>query len=520
MHDDALKRETRPGAGVDTPAKPIVIRALVLEDQPADAELMVRELRRAGFDPDWKRVDTESEYLAALHPALDVILADYRLPGFDAPSALHHLQEAGFDIPFIIVSGVISEEVAVSCMKQGAADYLLKDRMARLGQAVARALDLHRRRAEKERAERDLRDSEERFRLLVDGGKDYAMMILDPDGHVASWNPGAERIFGFRAEQIIGQHFSRFHGPEDITRGKPEAELEIAATEGRFEEQGWRHGRDGRPFWADVVITALHEPDGSLRGFSIVTRDITERRRAQEALSRQAQELERSNAELEIFAHVASHDLKEPLSAAAEHARALLDRVRGHVDPDVDQRLVAVVDTLGRMQRLVDDLLHFSRAHQQGAVFVAADCAQLCDTAIANLKPAIAEAGATVTRGPLPIVTGDPGQLTQLFQNLISNAIGHRAAAPPVVKVSAVKKAGVWEFVVQDNGSGIPESEGEAVFALFHRGSAEHDTPGGGIGLAICRKVVEGHGGRIRHEPAPGGGTIFRFTIPAGPHDA
>ena len=506
-------------AAPETAALPRVIHVLILEDVPADAELMLHELRRGGFNPDWKRVDTETEYLAHLDESLDVILADYRLPQFDALGALYHLKESGLDIPFIIVSGAISEEAAVGCMKQGAADYVLKDRMARLGQAVARALEEKQQRSAKEQAEKALRESEEHFRLLVEGGKDYAIIMLDPDGHVVSWNPGAERIHGYRAEEILGQHFSIFHLPEDIGRGKPETELELGATQGRCEDQGWRLRKDGTRFWADVVITALHQPSGELRGFSKVTRDITERKRTEEALARQSEELARTNSELEVFSNVASHDLKEPLGLIASCTRRLSERWQGKLDAESHEWITYAQDAVTRVQTLLDDLLAYSRGHQGGRVFVATDCVTVFDTAVANLLGVIDETRATVTRDPLPIVTADTAQLVQLFQNLIGNGIKHRGRATPQVHVSATRDSGSWSFAVRDNGPGVPAEDADRVFQLFQR----HDRPGtsgSGIGLAICKKIVERHGGKIWFESRPGDGTTFFFTLPAGPHDA
>ncbi len=497
-----------------TTGEPRTIRALILEDVPVDAELMVHELRRAGFAPQWTRVDTESDYLAGLHADLDVVLADYRLPQFDALSALEHLKESGWDVPFIIVSGAISEEAAVESMKQGSADYVLKDRMARLGQAVARALEDRDRRRERERAERELRDSEEKFRLLVEGAVDFAIVMLDPEGLVRHWNAGAQRILGWGAEDIIGQPLARFYPDEDVARGVPESALELAATEGRHETQGWRVRRDGSRFWAEAVITALHHPSGELRAFATVTRDISERRRTEEALARQSEELARSNAELEVFAHVASHDLKEPLRMIARYTRQLAQKTHGRIDAEADEWIAYTLDAVGRMQTLIDDVLAYSRTHQGGHVFVATDADRVLQAALANLRASIAETSAEVTHGPMPLVTGDESQLTQVFQNLIGNALKYRGPEPPRVHVSAERADGMWRFQVRDNGAGIePEHRGR-VFRLFQRLHDRPDVQGSGIGLAICKKIVERHGGRIWVESQRGSGSTFFFSLP------
>ena len=505
-----------PSARPARQIEPRTIQVLVLEDVPIDAELMVHELRRSGFDPRWKRVDTEAGYLAELRPDLDIVLADYRLPQFDALTALEHLKESGWDVPFIIVSGAISEEAAVESMKQGSSDYVLKDRMARLGQAVTRALEDRDRRRANVRAQHQLRESEEKFRLLVEGARDLAIVMLDPEGNVTHWNAGAERIHGWRAEEIMRQPLARFYHDD----GAPEAALELAATEGHHEEQGWRVRRDGSRFWAETAITALHHSSGELRGFAAVTRDITERRRAEEALARQSQELARSNAELEVFAHVASHDLKEPLRMVAHYTHKLAQKLRGHGDAEVDEWTAYTLDAVARMQTLIDDVLAYSRAHQAGNVFVTTDAGRVLEDALANLRAAIADARGEVTHDPLPVVTADATQLTQVFQNLIGNALKYRGESPPRVHVSAEPDNGMWKFRVSDNGTGISPQHRGRVFRLFQRLHDRPDVAGSGIGLAICKKIVERHGGTIDFDSTPGAGTTFHFTLPAAPHDA
>ena len=190
---------------------------------------------------------------------------------------------------------------------------------------------------ERKRAEESLHQSEETNRLLVDGARDYAILRLDPDGQVTSWNAAAERIKGYRADEIIGQHFSRFYPSEDIVGGKPARALAAAAAEGRYEDEGWRVRKDGSHFWANVIITALWDTNGTLRGYGKVTRDITERKRVEEALARKADELARSNAELEQFAHVASHDLQEQLRMVTSFTQLIAKRYRAKLDPDADE---------------------------------------------------------------------------------------------------------------------------------------------------------------------------------------
>ncbi|HET7224392.1 MAG TPA: PAS domain S-box protein [Candidatus Eisenbacteria bacterium] len=499
---------------------PRTIQVLILEDVPVDAELMLRELRNAGFDPHWSRVDTESQYVTALSPDLDVVLADYRLPQFDALGALEHLKESGWDVPFIIVSGAISEEAAVESMKQGAADYVLKDRMRRLGQAVARALEDRERRRARDKAERALRDSEEKFRLLVEGAEDFAIVMLDPEGLVTHWNAGAERIHGWRAHEILGQPVMRFWRGEDAARGAPEAALELAATEGRFAERGWRVRRDGSTFWADVVIVPLQHANGELRGFAAVTRDVTERRRAEEALARRSDELARTNAELGVFTHVVSHDLAGPLRAIASDARALAQHVRGRLDPESERALAAISEAAERVQALVADVLAYAHAHDTGSVFVATDCERVLAAALDKLTPALTAAGIAVTHDALPSVTADGAQLGQVFETLVRLALRDPACGARRVHVSAERVDGMWRFGVAHDRAVLSGQEAAHAFDLLDRLHARGESPEPGVALAICRKIVERHGGSIGVETDPAHGTTIHFTIPAAPQDA
>jgi len=367
---------------------------------------------------------------------------------------------------------------------------------------------------ERRQVEGALRASEERFRLLVEGVKDYAIYMLDPDGQIVSWNAGAERIKGYRADEIIGQSFSRFYTPEDVRADLPRRELETASSVGQCEDEGWRIRKDGSRFWASVTVTALRDEGGTLRGFAKITRDITDRKHAEERLKQQAAELARSNADLQQFAYVASHDLQEPLRMVASYTQLLARRYRGKLDQDADDFINFAVDGATRMQQLINDLLAYSRVETRGKEFSPTNCDEVVDLVIGDLSAAIAEAAAVVTRDSLPTVMADASQLGQLFQNLIANAVKYRRDEPPRVHVSAERDDGGWRFAVQDNGIGIDRQYFDRIFVIFQRLHGKGDYPGTGIGLAICKKIVERHGGRIWVESEPGQGTTFYFTIP------
>jgi PAS domain S-box-containing protein len=370
---------------------------------------------------------------------------------------------------------------------------------------------------ERKRVEDTLRQNEERFRLIVSNVKDYANIMLDTEGLIVSWNQGAERIKGYRAEEIIGQHFSRFYGAEDLRNGVPARELQQAIDTGRFEGEGWRVRKDGSRFLANIVITALRDEKGRLRGFGKITRDITERRQAEEALMKTMTELKRSNEELGQFAYVASHDLQEPLRMVASYTQLLAQRYKGHLDSDADEFIGYAVDGCNRMQRLIQDLLSYSRAGTNIGTLRKIPVEKALEEAMANLQVAIKESGAVVTHDSLPVIMTDDAQLVQLFQNLIGNAIKYHGTEAPRVQVSATNNAGnEWIFSVRDNGLGIEPQYFERIFVLFQRLHGQKEFEGTGIGLAMCKKIVDRLGGRIWVDSQPKHGSTFFFALPAG----
>ncbi|HYO74754.1 MAG TPA: PAS domain-containing protein [Archangium sp.] len=242
-----------------------------------------------------------------------------------------------------------------------------------------------------------------------------------------------------------------------------------------------------------------------------------ERRRAEVSLQEHARELARSNEELQQFAYVASHDLQEPLRMVASYTQLLARRYKGKLDTDADEFISYAVDGVNRMQRLIQDLLAYSRVGTRGHEFKLLDSAQVLNKALANLKTLMEETGATLIQGKLPQVMADETQLTQLFQNLVGNALKFRGKTPPRVLVEAELQGNEWRFTVEDNGIGIEPQYYERIFVIFQRLHGKEEYPGTGIGLAICKKIVERHGGRIGLDSQPGQGTTFWFTLPAVP---
>ena len=245
-------------------------------------------------------------------------------------------------------------------------------------------------------------------------------------------------------------------------------------------------------------------------------RDISERKRADAELRETAEELARSNIDLQQFAYVASHDLQEPLRAVAGCVQILQKRYQGQLDTRADDLIRHAVDGVSRMQTLINDLLAYSRVGTRGKDFEPTNCNNVLKVALANLSAAIAEAGAVITHDDLPTAQADCAQLTQVFQNLVSNAIKFRSQERPEIHVGVQRQTGEWLFSVRDNGIGIQPDYFERIFIIFQRLHTRDEYPGTGIGLAICKKIVERHAGRMWVESAPGKGSTFFFSIPTG----
>src|SRR3954462_9960012 len=265
------------------------IQILVVEDMPADVVLINHELRKGGLRFRVQRVTTEKELLRAIESSPpDIILSDHGLPHFDGFSALSLAQQRCPDVPFLFVTGSLGEEVAIESLRKGATDYVLKSRLDTLVPAVLRALRLAEERRRRREAEQALAESEDHFRTLVESVKDYAIFMLDAEGHVATWNTGVEVIIGYRAEEILGRSYDCLYPQVDINQALPARALDASRRHDRTELEGWRLRRGGSRFLASTVITALRHNDGRLRGFAVILRDETERRRAAEELRQSA----------------------------------------------------------------------------------------------------------------------------------------------------------------------------------------------------------------------------------------
>lgn len=270
--------------------------------------------------------------------------------------------------------------------------------------------------------------------------------------------------------------------------------------------------KDGSFYWLNTTIVPFIDAAGSPYQYVAISTEISQRKHLEQLMAQQIEELARSNAELEQFAYVATHDLQEPLRAVTSCVQLLKKRYTGKFDARADEYIAHAVDGTQRMYALINDLLIYSQINAAQSP-APVDCSALLDNVLTSLKPAIAESGAVITHEPLPTVMGIPSQLIQLFQNLISNALKFREERPPEIRIGAVLTAGEWLFSVTDNGIGMEPQYCERVFRVFQRLHTRTEYPGTGIGLAICKKVVEQHGGRIWVESQPDHGSTFFFTI-------
>jgi PAS domain S-box-containing protein len=347
-------------------------------------------------------------------------------------------------------------------------------------------------------------------RALVQAVHHYALYILDPNGTVVSWNPGGTAVHGYTAEEIIGRHYSILYTDEDRASGVPDTELKVAAAEGTADDTRWLLRKDGHKFWAEGVSTAIRNRADVVTGYAKVTRDATERRQLEK-------QLERSNDELQRFAYTVSHDLQEPLRTVRSYAELVSRRYSGKLDQDADEFIHFMVDAAGRMTQLLKDLLAYSQAGRPDRTTPEpTSSANILQWALMNVDRLVKETSAVITYDPLPMVQADQTQLSQVFQNLLGNSIKYRSSEPPKIHISARRLDGEYEFAVSDNGMGVAEEHHDRIFGVFKRLHGK-DVPGTGIGLAICRKIIESHGGRIWIESQVGQGATFKFTLPA--HD-
>ncbi|MGE3513102.1 MAG: PAS domain S-box protein [Vicinamibacterales bacterium] len=349
--------------------------------------------------------------------------------------------------------------------------------------------------------------AEARFRTAVEASP-HGMLMVDTNGRVVLANQEIERLFGYTRAELLGQPVEMLV-PTSAHAHHPELRRTFQADPHRRPMGAGRdlfgRRKDGGEIRVEIGLNPIETDEGLFTLASVV--DIGPRKQAEE-------ELRRSNEELERFAYVASHDLQEPLRTVASYVQLLERRYRDRLDGDAGDFMDFIVGGVRRMQRLIQDLLAFSRVGTRGGSLAPVDCGDALQVAVTDLQAAVAAAGADITSDPLPLVLGDAGQLAQLFTNLLGNALKFRGTEAPRVHVGVRREGRQWLFSVRDNGIGIDAPYFERIFVIFQRLHAVDEYPGTGVGLAICKKIVERHGGRIWVESTPGDGATFFFTLP------
>lgn len=487
------------------------VKMLLIEDDPGDADLLwelLAEEKHFTFVVEWAdRLKKGLAYLA--QGGIDVVLLDLSLPDSHGMATFTTVNMHAPNVPIVVLTGFDDETLALEAVRLGAQDYLVKGQVD--GKMIARVA---RYAIERKRAEEALRESEARFRSAFDHAA-IGMALVAPDGRWLKVNSAFCETVGFTESELLRMKFQDLTHPDDLPTNLGyfyqllSGDLQYYHLEKRYVH------KLGHDIWvrdsASVVWNVQQQP------MYIVAQiqDITRRKHVEEELAHRIEELARSNMELEQFAYVASHDLQEPLRMVASYTQLLERRYKGRLDADANEFIGYAVDGVIRMQQLINDLLSYARVGKQGKHFEPTNCETVLADTLVDLQAAVKESNARITHDPLPTVMADAPQLRQVFQNLIGNAIKFRSSAPLHIHVSAVRQGAEWVFSVRDNGIGIDTEYAERIFVIFQRLHSREQYRGTGIGLAICKKIVERHGGRIWVEGQPGQGSTFYFTIPA-----
>ncbi len=520
-----------------------IVEILLFEDNPGDAGLieeMVSDSTTCSYE--LKIAETLEEGMNLLNvDSYDVILLDLGLPDSDGINTFLNVQRESSGTPIIILTGLNDGNIGINAVQRGAQDYLIKGNV------------------DTDLLERSIKYSIERQKLaeriqmianVVEFTED-AVITKSLDGMISSWNTGAEQIYGYTAAEVIGKHISILSPPQ--LHDEIEELIERIKNGERIQHyETLRIRKDGSIIIISATLSPIFDTSGKLVAISTIARDITEKKnnekellkyrdnleeqvhkrteelknineklsneiddhkKTEAELEKYLSELERSNKELQQFAYVASHDLQEPLRMVASFTQLLQKNYEGQLDADADEFIKYAVDGAQRMQMLINDLLTYSRVSTRGEDFQQTDLEKAFDESLMNLKLSIDDNNALITHDTLPTIMADSSQVIQLFQNLVGNAIKFRGMETPEIHVAAEEGEDEWIFRVIDNGIGIDPKHTERIFRVFQRLHERDKYPGTGIGLSICEKIVERHGGEIWVDSKQSAGSAFCFTI-------
>jgi PAS domain S-box-containing protein len=496
------------------------LRALLVEDSRLDVELLQVQLERACPGVQLEVVREEAHFVDTLRAGgWDLVLSDYELPGFTGADLLDHRNGIAPDVPFIFVSGVIGEDNAVELLKRGATDYVSKSRLARLAPVLKRALREVEERRARELAERQLRQADVTFAKVVDGLRDYAVILLDEGGRIQFWNRAARSIFGYEAAEVTGRSASLLFPPESGPEETLHDEMRQARSKGKASDNRWLVARGGRRLFAEGVLTVLDDEQGRPAGFCKLVHDATERHLAAEALRAAKDEADRANQAKDRFLAVLSHELRTPL-APITTAVHVLEKV-AQVDDRHRELLPMIRRNVALEARLIDDLLDLT-AISAGKVSLQrerVDMHQLTRAVVAMVQDTLQEKGIRLELeldAASPWVHADQARMQQVLWNIIRNAAKFTPQGGRIL-VRTVTEGGEFTLSCTDSGIGIAQDALDRIFNPFEQADAEvaRSFGGLGLGLAIAQGLIQQHGGRIRASSGGrGSGASFSITLP------
>jgi PAS domain S-box-containing protein len=497
------------------------LHLLLVEDNALDAELTIAQLERADYTVDASIVYDSANFVAALETKhFDVILADFVMPTFSGIEALTIATERSPDTPFIFVSGLLGEEHAVDMLKRGATDYVLKQRLQRLPAVVRRAMREAAERAQRIAVERALRETETHFRLLIDALKDYAVITLDPEGRIRTWNAASERILGFPAHDVLGASASIFYNQEDRETGVFEAELDTARREGSASDDRWLWRKDGHSFFASGVTTAIRSEQDELIGFSKIVRDATDAHMAADALRLAKDQAESANRAKDHFLAVLSHELRTPLTPILAAVRLL--EMKHSLSTEARPTLDLIRRNVELEARLIDDLLDLTSI-ARGKLSLNFASVSL-DTLLSSALD-MSEADLRAKQLALEthfdarrfVVMGDAARLQQIVWNLMKNAVKFTPGGGRIEVRTWNPDDTTIAVSVTDSGIGISADALPRIFSAFEQAddSITRSFGGLGLGLAIASTLAQKHGGTLSaYSEGRDTGARFTLTLP------